>query len=64
MVSKKNLKLDCSKFGALEINRVVDSTYDNYQSSPLMRFQIEFEFILMVIHKYVQMMGRAVWDTL
>ena len=32
---KKNLKLDCSEFGALEINRSVDSTYSNYQSPPL-----------------------------
>ena len=31
---KKKLMLDCYEFGALEINRVVDSTYNNYQSPP------------------------------
>ena len=31
---KKNLKLDCSEFGAVEINKAVGSTYNNYQSSP------------------------------
>jgi len=35
VVSKKNLKLDCSEFGALEINMDVDSTYNNYQSPPI-----------------------------
>jgi len=43
VVSKKNLKLDCYEFGALEINRVVDSTYNNYQSPQKQFFLLALE---------------------
>ena len=33
-LQKKNLKIDCSEFGALDINKAVESTYSNYQSPP------------------------------
>ena len=55
---KKKLKLDCSEFGVVEINKTVDSTYINYQSPPMSKV------ILVLIQHNLIVMLITEWFTL
>ena len=50
---KKNVKLDCSEFGAVEINRAVDNTYINYQSPLWVALHLTRPFSYIEVLKWI-----------